>query len=119
MTTETYADQRGHDVDWMTAAEREAYGRLMAAGACGVMDVAAEAAAPAGYLTRDQAVARLTRSGATAESAAATLDHALLLGYPHSARTNYHLVTAYRAGTCFGAWPDGKTTADLFTICAW
>ena len=35
MTTETYTDQRAHDVAWMTAAEREAYGQRLEIVAAG------------------------------------------------------------------------------------
>jgi hypothetical protein len=43
MTATEYADQRGHDVAWMTAAEREALAKLTAAvGSVLVMDVTAE-----------------------------------------------------------------------------
>jgi hypothetical protein len=69
-------------------------------------------------LTRDQAVAELVKAGSTAESANAILNHALAI-YSQSARTNYHMITGYKAGTCMGAYPDGITTEDHFTICRW
>ena len=70
------------------------------------------------YLTRDQAVAELARDGLTSEQAEVTLGHALRM-CPQAVRTTFLMVTGYKAGTCLGAWPEGRTEADLFTISEW
>ncbi len=66
-----------------------------------------------GYLTREQAAEKTGCCDAT-------LDHALRM-YPQSVRTNFWLITGYRAGTHLGPYSPGVpgTPGDLFTICPW
>jgi hypothetical protein len=72
-----------------------------------------------GYLTREQATAELVADGSSAREANAILSSALRT-YPQSHRTNFHMVTGYKAGTCcLGPHPDGYTREDLFTIGRW
>jgi hypothetical protein len=70
------------------------------------------------YLTREQARAELERDGnGSSDSSDGILNHALRI-YPQSARTNFYLITGYRAGTDFGTI-GGKSTEDLFTVSRW
>jgi hypothetical protein len=72
------------------------------------------------YQTREQATAKLERSGSTPAEAAALLRNALAL-FPRSTRTSQHLITGYRKGTVMDAWYPGNPgiPADLFTIAQW
>lgn len=66
------------------------------------------------YLTRDEAVAKL---GGDQDSANAVLDWALRI-YPRSHRTNFELITGYRAGS-IGRYPDAMNAEALFTVSNW
>ena len=69
------------------------------------------------YLTRGQAIAELTKDGSSEQSANALLDWALRI-YPRSNRTNFELITGYRAGS-IGRYPDAVNSEDLFTVSNW
>jgi len=72
------------------------------------------------YLTREQAAREIAGRDASAEeivSVGGILDHALIM-FPQSARTNFYLITGYRAGTNFGTI-GGISTEDLFTVSRW
>jgi hypothetical protein len=66
------------------------------------------------YLTRAEAVAKL---GGDEDSANAVLNWSLRI-YPRSHRTNFELITGYRAGS-IGRYPDGMNTTELFTVSNW
>lgn len=69
------------------------------------------------YLTREQAVAQLVKTGGDEKSASAVLDWALRI-YPRSHRTNFELITGYRAGS-IGRYPDAMNAEPLFTVSSW
>ena len=72
------------------------------------------------YLTREQAAAELVSAGSNQDSAGSILDHALAI-YPQCARTAFHLITGYAAGTIMDAYYPGNPgiPEDLFTISPW
>ena len=72
------------------------------------------------YLTREQAVAELTRDGSDEKSAHAVLDWAIRI-YPRSHRTSFEMITGYAAGTIMGPYTPGHPgiPADLFTVSPW
>jgi len=66
------------------------------------------------YLSREQAVAELVRSGSTEDSAGKLLDSALAV-YPRSHRTNFDMITGFPARV----WSAPFSQVDRFTICPW
>ena len=69
------------------------------------------------YLTREQATAELDGGTGSSDHTGSLLDHALRI-YPQSVRTNFYLITGYKAGTNFGE-ASGRSTEDLFTVSRW
>ena len=69
------------------------------------------------YLTREQAVAELTKDGSDEKSANAVLDWSLRI-YPRSHRTSFEMITGYRAGS-IGRYPDAMNAGELFTVSNW
>lgn len=72
------------------------------------------------YLTRDEAVAELVKSGGSEDAARVTLDSPLAK-WPYAHRTAFHLITRYEAGTILDAWYPGNPgiPAPLWTISGW